>query len=89
MSPAVEKQKKVHVPKDASNIPSGKKLLTTARVCDFLDISDQSLLKLMRDPDESFPPPVDVVKGVRHWALEDIERYVERKQKQARKEDRR
>jgi predicted DNA-binding transcriptional regulator AlpA len=75
--------------RDASAISSGKKLLDTARLCDFLSISDDSIATLRADPDEAFPEPVEIVKGKLHWALEDVERYVERKQKRAKQGDRR
>jgi predicted DNA-binding transcriptional regulator AlpA len=74
---------------DASNIHSGKRLLNAARVCDFLSLSDDSLAKLIEDPAEKFPPPVAVLKRERHWALEDLEKWVAQKQLEARKQDKR
>lgn len=86
MSAAV---KQPRAPRDASTIQSGKRLLDKERLCDFLSIGEASLDRLMADPDENFPPSIGILQGKRHWTLESIERYVEKKARKAQQTDRR
>lgn len=74
--------------RDCSTIVSRKRLLDTRMVCEFLSISPDSLAELRADARERFPAPVDIVKKGNHWALDDIEHYVERKQRDAKQENR-
>lgn len=61
---------------------SGKRLMGVERTCAFLDIAVDSLARLRADADERFPEPLQILRGKPLWALDDLEQYVARKQKE-------
>jgi hypothetical protein len=64
-------------------VSSKKQLLTATGVCTFLGgISHDSLLRLRNDPSERFPQPLQILGGTPLWSVEQLERYVGRKEKE-------
>ena len=83
--PAVRKAESVTVSRQVS---SSARLLSATSVCAFLDVSMDTLDRLLVDPDEAFPAPIRI-RTSRYWTLGSLEKYVSRKQQQAEREDHR
>jgi hypothetical protein len=67
-------------------VSSKKQLLGIAAVCRFLGgISDDSLAKLRNDPNDRFPHPLQMLGNTPMWSVEQLERYVSRKEKEVEK----
>lgn len=81
--PPVQSGRLITVPRQ---ITSASRLLDTAAVCAFLSISDDTLDRLLADPDASFPRPIKMARGKRHWTLGSIEQYVRRLEQRAQRE---
>lgn len=66
-----------------SPVSSKKQTLMIAGVCEFLGgISADSLAKLRSDPAERFPRPLQMLGNTPMWTVEQLERYVARKEKE-------
>ncbi|HZN68507.1 MAG TPA: hypothetical protein VFB66_24710 [Tepidisphaeraceae bacterium] len=64
-------------------VSSKKQLLTAAGVCRFLGgISHDSLGRIRNDPAERFPQPLQILGNTPMWSVEQLERYVARKEKE-------
>lgn len=64
-------------------VSSKKQLLRSEAVCQFLGgLSHDSLDRLRRDADERFPTPLQMLGNTPMWSVEQLERYVARKEKE-------
>ena len=64
-------------------VSSKKQTLSQSAVCAFLGgISTDSLYKLRNDPAERFPKPLQLLSNTPMWSVEQLERYVARKEKE-------
>ena len=91
-NPPAEKKppKAPRLPKPPVEIPhSGKQLLDIKRTCAFLCMDRESLRTIRNDPDERFPQPLQILRDKPMWPLEELERYVERKQREVQSLNRR
>ena len=62
-------------------VASKKQLLRIEGVCQFLGgISGDSLQKLRDDAGERFPQPLQMLASTPMWSVEQLERYVARKE---------
>ena len=68
-------------------ISSSKRLMRIEAVCTFLGgIDADSFLKIRNDPDERFPKPLQMLGNTPMWSVDQVERYVERKQLEVEKQ---
>ena len=64
-------------------ISSKKQLLSRTAACAFLGgISPDSLDRLRNNPEERFPQPLQMLGQSPMWTVDQLERYVARKEKQ-------
>ncbi|HEX8915978.1 MAG TPA: hypothetical protein VF796_26760 [Humisphaera sp.] len=69
-------------PVTVAPVSSKKQLLRADAVCQFLGgISRDSLDSIRNDPDERFPAPLQMLGNTPMWSVEQLERYVSRKEK--------
>ena len=63
-------------------VSSKKQLMRIDAVCVFLGgINADTLNKLRNDPDERFPQPLQLLGNTPMWSVEQLERYVVKKEK--------
>lgn len=64
-------------------VTSKKQLLNAAGVCKFLGgISHDSLGRIRNDAAARFPEPLQILGNTPMWSVEQLERYVARKEKE-------
>lgn len=64
-------------------VSSKKQLLDKRAVLAFMGgISHDTLLRIRNDPDERFPQPLQMVGNSPMWTVDQLERYVSRKEKE-------
>lgn len=64
-------------------VSSKKQLLKMDKVCEFLGgISHETLSRLRNDPAERFPPALQIFSQMPLWSVDQLERYVARKEKE-------
>jgi len=64
-------------------VSSKKQLLNSAATCEFLGgLSTDSLSRIRKDKDERFPQPLQMLGKTPMWSVEQLERYVVRKEKE-------
>jgi hypothetical protein len=64
-------------------VSSKKQLMNKAAVCKFLgDISTDSLDHIRNDPDQRFPQPLQLLRNSPLWTVDQLEKYVGRKERE-------